>query len=78
MADLEIKVIDGSIMEGGGQILRISSALSALLGIPIQVNNLLAGRSQPGLRPQHLSGKIFSPTFSPLSIIIVLCLLLKA
>merc|ERR1712071_59702 len=47
--------IDGSIMEGGGQILRISSALSAILGIPIKICNIRAGRSTPGLRPQHVT-----------------------
>ncbi|XP_033636521.1 RNA 3'-terminal phosphate cyclase-like [Asterias rubens] len=49
-------VIDGSIMEGGGQILRIASALSCLTCQPIMVQNIRAGRSNPGLRPQHLSG----------------------
>nr|CAG4638443.1 EOG090X05X4 [Cyclestheria hislopi] len=48
--------IDGSVLEGGGQILRISTALSAILGIPIEVSNIRAGRSSPGLRPQHLTG----------------------
>ncbi|KAL7984881.1 RNA 3'-terminal phosphate cyclase isoform X1 [Crotalus tigris] len=48
--------IDGSVMEGGGQILRVSTALSCLLNKPLQVKNIRAGRSQPGLRPQHLSG----------------------
>ncbi|KAM4720706.1 RNA 3'-terminal phosphate cyclase isoform 1-T2 [Rhinophrynus dorsalis] len=48
--------IDGSIMEGGGQILRICTALSCLLGIRIRVLKIRAGRSTPGLRPQHLSG----------------------
>ncbi|KYO19531.1 RNA 3'-terminal phosphate cyclase [Alligator mississippiensis] len=48
--------VDGGIMEGGGQILRVSTALSCLLGLPLQVRKIRAGRSQPGLRPQHLSG----------------------
>uniref|UniRef100_A0A670Y6G4 RNA 3'-terminal phosphate cyclase n=1 Tax=Pseudonaja textilis TaxID=8673 RepID=A0A670Y6G4_PSETE len=48
--------IDGSVMEGGGQILRVSTALSCLLNKSLQVKNIRAGRSQPGLRPQHLSG----------------------
>ena len=51
------KIIDGSQGEGGGQVLRISSALSAILGLPIKINNIRAGRSKPGLRPQHLTGK---------------------
>ncbi|KAJ8784594.1 hypothetical protein J1605_007945 [Eschrichtius robustus] len=48
--------VDGSIMEGGGQILRVSTALSCLLGLPLRVQKIRAGRSTPGLRPQHLSG----------------------
>ncbi|XP_069593509.1 RNA 3'-terminal phosphate cyclase isoform X1 [Ranitomeya imitator] len=48
--------VDGSIMEGGGQILRICTALSCLLGIRVRVSKIRAGRSTPGLRPQHLSG----------------------
>ncbi|XP_076028064.1 RNA 3'-terminal phosphate cyclase [Genypterus blacodes] len=48
--------IDGSAMEGGGQILRVSAALSCITGSSIKINNIRAGRSTPGLRPQHLSG----------------------
>uniref|UniRef100_A0A8C9TH73 RNA 3'-terminal phosphate cyclase n=1 Tax=Scleropages formosus TaxID=113540 RepID=A0A8C9TH73_SCLFO len=48
--------MDGSVMEGGGQILRVSAALSCIHGSPIKINKIRAGRSTPGLRPQHLSG----------------------
>lgn len=48
--------IDGSVMEGGGQILRMAIAFSALLQKPVRVINIRAGRSSPGLRPQHLTG----------------------
>ncbi|TRY94409.1 hypothetical protein DNTS_027947 [Danionella cerebrum] len=48
--------MDGSIMEGGGQILRLSAALSCIQGASIKINKIRAGRSTPGLRPQHLSG----------------------
>lgn len=48
--------IDGSMLEGGGQILRISVSLSAILTIPIRVSNIRAGRSKPGLAAQHLIG----------------------
>lgn len=47
---------DGGIMEGGGQILRACTSLSCIFGASIKVNNIRAGRSTPGLRPQHLSG----------------------
>merc|ERR1719394_1494195 len=46
--------IDGSVLEGGGQILRMSSAYSALFGVPIHITKIRAGRSKPGLAAQHL------------------------
>jgi RNA 3'-phosphate cyclase len=45
--------IDGSIGEGGGQILRTAISLSAALGIEVEVFNIRAKRPKPGLRPQH-------------------------
>jgi len=45
--------IDGSMGEGGGQILRVAVALSAILGKPIEMRNIRAKRSKPGLMPQH-------------------------
>ena len=47
--------IDGSIGEGGGQVLRTSLALAAVLGREIRVFNIRAGRSEPGLKAQHLT-----------------------
>lgn len=47
--------IDGSMGEGGGQVLRYSLALSALMLKPIEVFNIRAKRGNPGLRPQHLT-----------------------
>jgi len=47
--------IDGSYGEGGGQILRTSLTLSVLTGRPLELVNIRAGRSKPGLRPQHLT-----------------------
>jgi RNA 3'-phosphate cyclase len=46
--------IDGSYGEGGGQILRTSLALSAVLKRPIMVHHIRAGRKHPGLQAQHL------------------------
>jgi RNA 3'-terminal phosphate cyclase (ATP) len=48
-------VIDGTIGEGGGQILRSALSLSLLTGQPFTLNHIRAGRSKPGLRPQHLA-----------------------
>ena len=46
--------IDGSYGEGGGQALRTSLALAAILQRPVEIHNIRAGRKKPGLRPQHL------------------------
>ncbi len=46
--------LDGSFGEGGGQILRSSLTLSLLTGQPFHLVNVRAGRSKPGLQPQHL------------------------
>jgi RNA 3'-phosphate cyclase len=47
--------IDGSQGEGGGQILRTALSLSALLGLPVAIENIRANRPKAGLRPQHLT-----------------------
>ena len=47
--------IDGNYGEGGGQILRSSLSLSAILEQPIQITNIRAGRKRPGLAAQHLT-----------------------
>jgi RNA 3'-terminal phosphate cyclase (ATP) len=46
--------LDGSLGEGGGQILRSSLALALLTGKPFHLFNIRAGRAKPGLQPQHL------------------------
>ncbi len=47
--------IDGSWGEGGGQILRMSVALSAVTGKDIRIVKIRAGRPKPGLAAQHLT-----------------------
>ena len=47
--------IDGSLGEGGGQILRSSLALSALTGQAVRLTRIRAGRPRPGLMRQHLT-----------------------
>lgn len=46
--------IDGSLGEGGGQILRSALTLSLITGTPVDLTNVRARRDKPGLRPQHL------------------------
>src|SRR2546425_5398494 len=48
--------IDGSIGEGSGQVLRTSLALAAVLRREVRVFNIRAGRGEPGLKAQHLTG----------------------
>jgi hypothetical protein len=50
-----VVVIDGSHGEGGGQIIRTSSALSLVTGEPFRVERVSANREPPGLRQQHLT-----------------------
>ncbi|NOX71587.1 MAG: RNA 3'-phosphate cyclase [Candidatus Micrarchaeota archaeon] len=46
--------IDGSLGEGGGQMIRTAGALSVLTGKPFHMFNIRKGRQNPGLRTQHL------------------------
>lgn len=45
--------IDGSLGEGGGQILRTAIAMSALRNMPVKIKNIRANRPNPGLSAQH-------------------------
>ena len=47
--------IDGSRGEGGGQVLRTSLTLSAIMGRPVRIEKIRAGRTKPGLKRQHLT-----------------------
>jgi RNA 3'-phosphate cyclase len=46
--------VDGSLMEGGGQLLRMATTYSAILGESVRIVNVRANRKQSGLKPQHL------------------------
>ena len=47
--------VDGSYGEGGGAILRITTALSAVTSKAVHITNIRSGRPKPGLMPQHLN-----------------------
>jgi len=50
--------IDGSLGEGGGQVLRTALTLSALTGQPFHLTRIRAGRKNPGLAPQHITSAL--------------------
>jgi len=56
MDSIKVLDINGNYKEGGGQILRISTALSSILEIPCHLYNIRAGRPKPGLSAQHKHG----------------------
>lgn len=49
-------IIDGSYLEGGGQIVRTATSLSAITKNDCHIFNIRKGREKPGLMPQHLLG----------------------
>jgi RNA 3'-terminal phosphate cyclase (ATP) len=52
---MEMIHIDGSIGEGGGQVLRTSLTLAAITGKRLHIDNIRANRPNPGLAKQHLA-----------------------
>ncbi len=55
MKNKELITIDGTVGEGGGQVLRSSLALSLVTGQPFRITGIRAGRPKPGLARQHLT-----------------------
>ncbi len=45
--------IDGSHLEGGGSIIRLSTALSCVTGEAVEIRNIRANRTPSGLKTQH-------------------------
>ncbi|HEY6283657.1 MAG TPA: RNA 3'-terminal phosphate cyclase [Nitrososphaerales archaeon] len=52
---MEFLEVDGSLGEGGGQILRTALAFSGIQSKPVRVTKIRAGRPIPGLKRQHVS-----------------------
>ncbi|CAG9334440.1 unnamed protein product [Blepharisma stoltei] len=47
--------VDGSLYEGGGQIMRVALCLGIIKQIPVTIKNIRAGRDRPGLARSHLA-----------------------
>lgn len=50
-----VVAIDGSLGEGGGQVLRSAISLATLHSRALHITNIRAGRARPGLKRQHLA-----------------------
>jgi RNA 3'-phosphate cyclase len=48
--------MDGSFLEGGGQVARTSVGLSCVTGKPVRISRIRENRPQPGLKAQHMKG----------------------
>jgi len=47
--------IDGSLGEGGGQVLRTALSLSLVTGRAFRIERIRAGRAKPGVLRQHFT-----------------------
>ena len=56
--------INGSLGEGGGQVLRSSLTLSMLTRLPVHLTHIRARRPKPGLQAQHLAAVRAAATIS--------------
>jgi RNA 3'-phosphate cyclase len=49
-------ILDGSILEGGGQLIRTALSLSCIIQAPVRISQIRQNRPKPGLAAQHLAG----------------------
>lgn len=59
MSPLAVFIVEGSTLEGGGQLLRNAVALSSLLCRSITIQNIRYNRKPSGLKNQHVAGTSF-------------------
>ena len=64
-AGLSYVDVDGSVLEGGGQVIRLSAAVATLLGSPLHVDKIRAGRRTPGLQARGVPPLCLNPVLLP-------------